>query len=80
MRCPTIGLVSHSSRALRDPRPQVSTAALPSYSQTSRQFQHCPSFLLRFLALQARSSGSGHCKWDSDWYFWLYSVYINSKS
>ena len=31
-----------------DPRPQVSTAALPSYSQTSRQFQHCPSFYLGF--------------------------------
>ena len=29
---------------------EVSTAALPSYNQTSRQFYHCLSLLLRFLA------------------------------
>ena len=55
---------------------EVSTAALPSYNQTSRQFLALSLIYLGFGSLQARSSGSGHCKWDSDWYFWHYSILL----
>ena len=71
MRIPTIGLVfsivmvpkgSYSSK--------VSIAALLSYYQNILTVLALSFHYIQvFGSLQARSSGLGHCKWDSDWYF-----------
>ena len=68
MRFPSLGLVFHRGLAL---------GALLFISEHGLHFspsiEHPDSHLfnsIQFAFLQARSSGLGHCKQESDWYFY----------
>ena len=68
MRIPSIGLVFHLRKGPKGPyTSKVSTTSILSYNQNS--FSTVIHFIQVFGSLQARSSGLGHCKWDSNWYF-----------
>ena len=70
MRIPTIGLVFRSWMGPKGPyTSKVSRAVLLSYNQNILTVCSTGFHSIQvFGSLQARSSGLGHCKWDSDWY------------
>ena len=69
MKIPTIGLVFHSWMGTKCPcTSKVSMAALQSKHQNN-SFSTVIHSIQVFGSLQARSSGLGYCKQDSDWYF-----------